>query len=144
MLGGGVGWFFYARSRRSRWDERLGVERGQADWVLGQLLPAVTDPHGAAATQSGQWNGAEATLVQLAEGLGALTTSAPDEARRATATALAESLGDVRTAVAADLALRTGTSAVPADAASLATSAASVQAARDRAAAAVAKATPAP
>ena len=141
---GGLGWFFVARARRTRWDESLDVERAQTEWVLGDLLPAVTAAGGVPATQSGQWAGAQATVQQLEENLAGLVASAPTEDRRILAAALSEALRDVRTSVEADLALRAGTAAIPADAAALATSAATVQAARDRLAAALAKATATP
>ena len=141
---GGLGWFFVARARRTRWDESLDVERAQTEWVLGDLLPAVTAAGGVPATQSGQWAGAQATLQQLEENLAGLVASAPTEDRRILAAALSEALRDVRTSVEADLALRAGTAAMPADAAALATSAATVQAARDRLAAALARATATP
>ena len=112
--------------------------------VLAELLPAVTGAEGVPSAQAVQWSGAEPTLGQLEQGLSGLVADAPDEGRRTTATALAEGLAGVRAAVATDLELRTGASAIPADDAALEMSAAAVQAARDRLAAAIAMASPPP
>jgi hypothetical protein len=106
--------------------------------VLTGLLPAVTSPAQPAASQAVQWTNAAPTLEQVQASLATLVTEAPDEARGGRAQRLGDALLGVRQAVATDLGLRTGSSAIPADAAAIATSAATVQAARDRLAAAVA------
>lgn len=127
------------RSRRGRWDARLAEERSQATWLLTGLLPAVTDPATTPALRAAHWAGAQATLDQLDSGLAALLPDAPDQDREQGVRTLAQAVSGVRAAVAADLALRTGsTGAGPADEAALQASAAGVQAARDRLAAALA------
>jgi hypothetical protein len=127
------------RSRRGRWDARLEEERTQATWLLTGLLPAVTDPATAPALRAAHWAGAQATLDQLDAGLAALVPDAPDEDRGQRVQALVQAVSGVRAAVAADLSLRTGSaSAAPVDDSTLQASAAGVQAARDRLAAALA------
>lgn len=127
------------RSRRGKWDSRLQEEQGQATWLLAGLLPVVTDPATDPALRSAHWSGAQATLDQLETGLAGLLADAPDQARGERVGGLAQAVSGVRAAVAADLALRTGAVAsAPVDEAALLASAAGVQAARDRLAAALA------
>lgn len=140
---GGIWWFVTARSRRRRWDESLEAVRVQARWLLDTLVPTMVNPTAAASALSVHWDSAQLTLDKLEAGLADLVAEPPDEARRATARELAESVSQLRRAVATDLALRAGTSPIPADPESLGVSAASVQVARDRLAAALPMPTPA-
>lgn len=149
------------RSRTRRWDDHLGVELGQAQWVLDELVPAMTNPATPPGELASHWAGAQTTLDQLQSGLAGLIADAPDAGRAASAQTLAGAVGEVRQAVAADLALRTAAGGAPpaagpitptdatvvapggaaggrVDPTALAASAARVAAARERLAAAVA------
>jgi hypothetical protein len=97
-----------ARSRRKKWDQSLGVEKAQAQWVLGELLPAMSNPATPAAALAAHWAGAQQTLDQLQAGLDGLLADAPDAVRAEQVRGLGTAVGDVRQSVAADLALRTG------------------------------------
>lgn len=142
--GGGIWWFITARSRRRRWDESLAAEQDQARWLLDTLVPTMVNPTAAASALSVHWDSAQPTLDKVEAGLADLTAAPPDEARGATAQELAECVAQLRRAMAVDLALRAGTSPIPADAESLGVSAATVQVARDRLAAALPTPTPTP
>jgi hypothetical protein len=134
----GIWWFLAARSRRRRWDAQLEVERAQARWVVDELLPTMTDAATAPSALAVHWAGAQATLDQLERGLAALVADPPDAGRLDSARAIAAATGEVRRAVTADLALRAGSTGIPADPAAVAASAVVVQAARDRLAGAIA------
>ncbi len=97
----------------------------------------MVNPTAAASALSVHWDSAQLTLDKVEAGLADLVAEPPDEVRGATAQELAESVAQLRRAVAADLALRAGTSPIPADPESLGVSAATVQVARDRLAAAL-------
>jgi hypothetical protein len=126
------------RRRRHRWDDALATERTQAQWVIDQLVPAVTATSTPASAAAVHWAGAQGTLDQLDAGLAALVAAPPDAERLEAARSIGAALGTLRQAVDTDLGLRTGTAGIPADPAALATSAAHVRTARDRLAAAIA------
>lgn len=101
------------RSRTRRWDDHLSIELGQAQWVLDELLPAMTNPATPPGDLASHWSGAQPTLDQLQAGLAALIADAPDQGRSSSAQTLAGGVGEVRQAVAVDLALRTAAGGTP-------------------------------
>ena len=101
------------RSRKRQWDDRLGIEQAQAQWVLDELLPAMTNPATPVGEITTHWSGAQPTLDELQAGLGALVADAPDAARSTSAQTLAGAVGEVRQAIAADLALRSQAGPTP-------------------------------
>jgi hypothetical protein len=133
-----IWWFLAARSRRGRWDAQLEVERAQARWVVDELLPTMANPATAPPALAVHWAGAQATLDELESGLAALVADPPDAGRLESARAIAAAVAEVRRAITADLALRTGSTGIPADPAAVAASASVVQGARDRLAGAIA------
>ncbi len=106
-----------ARSRRKKWDEALGVEKAQAQWVLAELLPAMANPMTAPAALAAHWAGAQQTLDQLEGGLTDLLADAPDAVRAENVRGLGTAVSDVRQSVADDLALRAGPTPPSAEAA---------------------------
>lgn len=130
-------WLAVGRSKRRRWDETFEAERTQAQWLLGELLPSMADGATAPSALAVLWANAQPALDQLDTSLTSLVAGAPDETRRSTARQISDSVSEVRRVVTADLALRTGTAGIPADAPALAASALLVQTARDKLAAAI-------
>lgn len=107
-LGIGAALLLAGRSRRKKWDEDLAVEQTQAQWVLSELLPAMTNPTTPPSALAAHWAGAQQTLDQLQAGLTELLGDAPDAARAERVQALSGAVADVRQSVSADVALRSG------------------------------------
>lgn len=125
--GGALAWFLLAGSRRRTWDERLEVERAQGQWVVAELVPALTNPATPAQMVGPHWASAQPTLDELEANVAGLVTDAPDETRAARARAIGTAVTQVRSSAAAHVAL-VGSGA--ADPQALAASAAAVQTAR--------------
>jgi hypothetical protein len=132
--GGALAWFLAAGSKRKAWDERLDVERTQGQWVVTELIPALTNPATPPEMVGPHWATAQPTLDQLEANLAGLVTDAPDDARAAQAKAIATAVTQVRSSAAAHVAL---VGSAGADPRAVATSAAALQTARSQLAAAL-------
>ena len=131
---GGLALFGAARSKRKSWDERLVVEQAQGQWVVTELVPALTNPATPPEMVGPHFATAQPTLDQLEVNLAGLVTDAPDEARAAQAKAIATAVTQVRSSAAAHVAL---VGSAGADPQAVATSAAALQTARTQLAAAL-------
>jgi hypothetical protein len=131
---GGLALFGAARSKRKSWDERMVVEQAQGQWVVTELVPALTNPATPPQMVGPHWATAQPTLDQLEANLAGLVADAPDEARAAQAKAIATAVTQVRSSAAAHVAL---VGSAVADPQAVATSAAALQTARSQLAAAL-------
>ena len=132
--GGALVWFLTTSARRRRWDERMDVEWAQGQWVVTELVPALTNPATPAHQVVAHWESAQVTLDQLDTSVAGLVADAPDEARAAMARATGAAAAQVRWSAAAHVAL-VGSGA--ADPQAVATSAAALRTARNQLAAAL-------
>jgi hypothetical protein len=132
--GGALAWFVTAGRKKGAWDERMVVEQAQGQWVVTELVPALTNPATPPQMVGPHWATAQPTLDQLEANLAGLVADAPDEARAAQAKAIATAVTQVRSSGAAHVAL---VGSAVADPQAVATSAAALQTARSQLAAAL-------
>ncbi len=130
----GLALFAAAGRKKKAWDERMVVEQAQGQWVVSELVPALTNPATPPEMVGPHWATAQPTLDQLEANLAGLVTDAPDEARAAQARAIATAMTQVRSSAAAHVAL---VGSAGADPQAVATSAAALQTARSQLAAAL-------
>ena len=109
------------------------VEQTQGQWVVTDLVPALTNPATPPQMLGPHWASAQPTLDQLEAGVAELLANAPDDARAAQARAIGGAVTQVRSSAAAHVALVGSASADPT---AVATSAAALQTARSQLAAA--------
>jgi hypothetical protein len=124
---GGLALFGAAGRKKKAWDERLAVEQAQGQWVVTELVPALTNPATPPEMVGPHFATAQPTLDQLEANLAGLVADAPDEARAAQAKAIATAVTQVRSSAAAHVAL---VGSAGADPQAVATSAAALQTAR--------------
>jgi hypothetical protein len=110
------------------------VEQAQGQWVVAELVPALTNPATPPQMVGPHWASAQPTLDQLEANVAGLLADAPDEARAAQARAIGTAVAQVRSSAAAHVAL-VGSAVV--DPTAVATSAAALQTARSQLAAAL-------
>jgi hypothetical protein len=132
--GGALAWLLTTGSRRKAWDERLDVERTQGQWVVTELVPALTNPATPGQQVVQHWAAAQPTLDQLEANVAGLLADAPDDARAAQARAIGAAVTQVRSSGAAHVAL---VGSAVADAQAVGTSAAALLTARSQLAAAL-------
>ncbi len=121
-------------ARRRRWDEQLEVERAQGQWIIAELVPALTDPAAPAHQVVQHWAQAAPTLDQFEANVAGLELEAPDDARAAQARAISSAATQVRSSAAAHVAL---VGSAVADRYAVATSAQALATARGQLAAAL-------
>ncbi len=112
-LVGLVGWLLAGSARKRRWDQELEVERVQARWVTGELVPALANPVTPVHEIVGHWAAAQPTVDALQTNLAHLASQAPDDRRAAAVALMSTSSAQVRSSAAALLSLAGGTAPDP-------------------------------